>query len=124
MEIKRLNGSKGTSTASFRSIDVTSEQKQSSAARQTQRIRVRPEQQQQSAAYQLQFSRRSFFVEDDFNDITIEELAQFMERDDDFVEEVKAETKPQEQTQPQAPEPPPDPRKVAAVDAYNWFATL
>ena len=108
MEIKRLNGSKGTSTASFRSIDVTSEQKQSSAARQAQRIRVRPEQQQQSAAYQLHFSRKSFF----------------MERDDDFVEEVKAETKPQEQAQPQAPEPPPDPRKVAAVDAYNWFATL
>ena len=123
MEIKRLNGSKGTSTASFRSIDVTSEQKQSSATRQTQRIRVRPEQ-QQSAAYQLQFSRRSFFLEDDFNDITIEELAQFMERDDDFVEEVKAETKPQEQAQPQVPETPADPRKVAAVDAYNWFATL
>lgn len=124
MEIKRLNGSKGTSTPSFRSIDVKSEQKQSSATRQTQRIRVRPEQQQQSAAYQLHFSRRSFFIEDDFNDITIEELAQFMERDDDFVEEVKAETKTPEQTQPQAPEPPPDPRKVAAVDAYNWFATL
>lgn len=125
MEVKRLNVPKGTSGLSFRDVKSGSGQ----GARQTQRAQVRTDpDQSQSSAYQVSFARRSFFFEEDFNDITIEELAQFMERDDDFVEEVDEEAeqaKVAAQTQqPPEPEQPVDKRKVAAVAAYDWFATL
>ena len=123
MEVKRLNVPKGTSGLSFR--DVNSGRGQ--GARQTQRTQLNSDQ-SQSSAYQVNFAYRSFFFEEDFNDITIEELAQFMERDDDFVEEVdeeEAQPKAAAQTQqPPEPEQPVDKRKVAAVAAYDWFATL
>ena len=131
MAIKRIgvpNGTSGRSSGlSFR--NVQSGQSQSSQGlRQSQRTRDVTSQGQQSSAYQINFTPRSFFIEDDFNDITIEELAQFMERDDDFVEETSTEESQEQDQQQQAPPPPPeqpvDQRKVAAVAAYDWFATL
>ncbi len=130
MAIKRIgvpNGTSGRSSGlSFR--NVQSGQSQSSQGlRQSQRTRDVTSQGQQSSAYQINFTPRSFFIEDDFNDITIEELAQFMDRDDDFVEEASTEeAQSQEQQQPEPPQPeqPVDKRKVAAVAAYDWFATL
>ena len=124
MEVKRLNVPKGTSGLSFR--DTRSGQGQ--GARRIQSAQITPDQ-SQSSAYQVNFARRSFFFEEDFNDITIEELAQFMERDDDFVEEVdedaeKTQTAAAQTQQPPEPEQPVDKRKVAAVAAYDWFATL
>lgn len=124
MEVKRLNVPKRTSGLSFR--DTRSEQGQ--GARRIQRPQITADQ-NQTAAYQVNFARRSFFFEEDFNDITIEELAQFMERDDDFVEEVDEEAaQPNaaaaQTQQPPEPEQPVDKRKVAAVAAYDWFATL
>ncbi|MBR5914706.1 MAG: hypothetical protein IKZ58_10165 [Selenomonadaceae bacterium] len=122
MEVKRLNVPKGTSGLSFR--DTRSGQ----GARQIQRAQMTPDQ-SQGSAYQISFARRSFFFEEDFNDITIEELAQFMEREEDFVEEVdeeaeKAKMAAAQTQQPSEPEQPVDKRKVAAVAAYDWFASL
>ena len=128
MAVKRIgvpNGTSGrTSGLSFR--NVQSGQSQSSQGlRQTRRTSDATLQDQQSAAYQLHFAPRSFFIEDDFNDITIEELAQFMEREDDYVEETKTDEDSQEQQKaPPVPDQPVDQRKVAAVAAYDWFATL
>ena len=131
MAIKRIgvpNGTSGRSSGlSFRNVQSGSSQS-SQGLRQAQRTRDVTSQGQQSSAYQINFTPRSFFIEEDFNDITIEELAQFMERDDDFVEETSTEESQEQDQQQQAPPPPPeqpvDQRKVAAVAAYDWFATL
>lgn len=125
MEVKRLNVPKRTSGLSFRDGMRSG---QGRSAQQIQRTQVNADQ-GQSSAYQISFARRSFFFEEDFNDITIEELAQFMERDEDFVEEVdeeaaKAKAAAAQTQQPPEPEQPVDKRKVAAVAAYDWFASL
>ena len=127
VEVKRINVPKGTSGLSFR--NVRSGQGQGAqGARGSQRTQQATTEQNQSSAYQIHVAPRSFFFEEDFNDITIEELAQYMERDEDFVEQVdEEETQEQAQAQQQAPpepEAPVDKRKVAAVAAYDWFATL
>ena len=128
VEVKRINVPKGTSGLSFR--NVRSGQGQGAqGARASQRMQQTADQ-SQNLAYQIHVAPRSFFCEDDFNDITIEELAMYMEREEDFVEpsneEEESAEQAQAQTQQQPPEPeaPVDKRKVAAVAAYDWFATL
>ena len=129
MAVKRIgvpNGTSGrTSGLSFRNVQ-SGQSQNSQGLRQTKRTSNANLQDQQSAAYQINFASRSFFIEDDFNDITIEELAQFMEREEDYVEEAKTDEDSQEQQQqaPPVPDQPVDQRKVAAVAAYDWFATL
>ncbi|MBQ7476363.1 MAG: hypothetical protein IJT06_03090 [Selenomonadaceae bacterium] len=122
MEVKRLNVPKGSSRVSFR--NAPSEQSRSS--RRTLRTRATtPQSSTQSSAYQINFAHRNFFIEEDFNDITIEELAKYMERDEDFVEAATVEEeKPKAAAQQPAQEFPVNQRKAAAADAYNWFATL
>lgn len=129
VEVKRINVPKGTSGLSFRNVQSGKGQGAQSS-RVSQRTIQATADQSQNLAYQVNFASRSFFLEDDFNDITIEELAQFMERDEDFVEQIdEEETQAQAQAQqqqqpPPEPEAPVDKRKVAAVAAYDWFATL
>ena len=122
MDVKRINVPKSSSRVSFR--NTSSEQSHSS--RRTLRTRATtPQSSNQSAAYQINFAHRNFFIDEDFNDITIEELAQYMERDEDFVEAATVEEeKPKAAAQQPAPELPVNQRKAAAADAYNWFATL
>ena len=129
MPIRKITTLKENSTSrlSFRGGVQSDQSQRSRATSATRRLSA---QEQQSAAYQVNVAYRKFFIEDDFNDITIEELAQFMERDDDFEEPAQEETQleaqqQQESQQPPTPEAPPvNQRQVAAVDAYNWFATL
>ena len=127
VEVKRINVPKGTSGLSFRNVRSGSGQS-AQGARASQRMQQTTADQNQNLAYQINFAPRSFFFEDDFNDISIEELAMYMERDENFVEQVdEEEPKEQAQSQQQAPpepEAPVDKRKVAAVAAYDWFATL
>lgn len=122
MDVKRINVPKGSSRVSFR--NAPSEQSQSS--RRTIRTRATtPQNNTQSSAYQINFAHRNFFIDEDFNDITIEELAKYMERDEDFVEAATVEEeKPKAAAQQPAQEFPVNQRKAAAADAYNWFATL
>ena len=124
MDVKRVNLPKSSSRISVR--NTSSGQSQSS--RRTLRTRAAtPQPSNQNFAYQINFAHRNFFIDEDFNDITIEELAQYMERDEDFVEAATVEEeKPKAAAQPQPmPEASPiNQRKAAAADAYNWFATL
>ena len=129
MQVKKLNVPKGNSTSGL-SLGGGIQSGESHGARATIRARKVSAQEQQSSAFQVNVAYRRFFIEDDFNDITIEELAKFMERDDDFVEpeEEKLEAKQQEQPPVQQPlfsqEPQVNKRQAFAADAYNWFATL
>ena len=130
MPVRKIDTSKGNSNSRL-SFQGGVQAGQSQGTRATIRARKVSAQDQQSSAFQINVAYRRFFIEDDFNDITIEELAQFMERDDDFVEpeEEKIETKQQEQQPPlQQPlfsqEPQVNKRQAFAADAYNWFATL
>ena len=125
MPIRKITTLKENSTSrlSFRGGVQSDQSQRSRATSATRRLSA---QEQQSAAYQVNVAYRKFFIEDDFNDITIEELAQFMEREEDYVEEAKTDEDSQEQQQqaPPVPDQPVDQRKVAAVAAYDWFATL
>ena len=129
MQVKKLNVPKGNSTSGL-SLRGGIQSGESQGARATIRARKVSAQEQQSSAFQVNVAYRRFFIEDDFNDITIEELAKFMERDDDFVEpeEEKLEAKQQEHPPVQQPlfsqEPQVNKRQAFAADAYNWFATL
>jgi len=130
VQVKKLNLPKGNSTSGL-SIRGGVQSGESQGARATIRARNVSAQEQQSSAFQINVAYRKFFIEDDFNDITIEELAKFMERDDDFVEpeEEKLEAQQQPQQTPlQQPlfsqEPTVNKRQAFAADAYNWFATL
>ena len=130
MQVKKLNVPKGNSTPGL-SLGGGIQSGESQGARATIRTGKVSAQEQQSSAFQINVAYRKFFIEDDFNDITIEELAQFMERDDDFVEpeaEEKLEAAQEQQPQLQQPlfsqEPQVNKRQAFAADAYNWFATL
>ena len=129
MPVRKIDTSKGNSNSRL-SFQGGVQAGQSQGARATIRARKVSAQEQPSSAFQVNVAYRRFFIEDDFNDITIEELAKFMERDDDFVEpeEEKLEAKQQEQSPVQQPlfsqEPQVNKRQAFAADAYNWFATL
>ena len=132
MPVRKIDTSKGNSNSRL-SFQGGVQAGQSQSTRATIRARRVSAQEQQSSAFQVNVAYRKFFIEDDFNDITIEELAKFMERDDDFVEPAEDENKLDAQQQQQQPplqqplfsqEPQVNKRQAFAADAYNWFATL